>query len=447
MAESFSFTGKCDGETSNRRLTSHRRPEVQKRTVLNLLASAIPGLRDLRAPLVAGYLWLLAIWLALGPSVPVATHAAPGVARSVVDLTQTVGPAATAAGVSILAYVIGAISVSLPGVIAGAWQRSWLAGAGPFEVSEIESTYGGQSSRDVEPAALADRVTQLRKTVESYTTSPSFFEGDVPFEVRHRGGFFRWLYRMTARQVGLFEISGISSNWRKLVEQLIAVESSAQGSDIDRDDAARALIRAARSRLWTIASEMLQVGPTHPPALEEVRERLADRWSQLSPRDLTAVLERAEEFGGQMWRELDLPNTLLVGDQPEIYAEADRARAEADFRLALVLPSAALVVVLIVAGGWWWLLGSLASAALLVTGAAKKDEARTFIRNSIESGKTPSIAARRFEEFVARRLSLVCACHQAFFLLAGRRSATLRRSVCDVRIGLCCAERRALIRA
>jgi hypothetical protein len=73
----------------------------EARIELNLLASAIPGLRDLRAPLVAGYLWLVVVWIAVGPSTPIAAHASGPVATSVVDLAHTVGPAVTTAGVSV----------------------------------------------------------------------------------------------------------------------------------------------------------------------------------------------------------------------------------------------------------------------------------------------------------------------------------------------------------
>jgi hypothetical protein len=135
----------------------------------------------------------------------------------------------------------------------------------------------------------------------------------------------------------------------------------------------------------------------------DVRETLEDQWPQLSSRQIGAVMTRARVLDAQLARELDLPNTLLVGDQPEIYAEADRVRAEAEFRLALVLPSIALIIVLVTNAGWWWLVALLASLALWITGVAKQDEARAFIRNSVESGKTPSPAAQRFADFVNRR--------------------------------------------
>jgi hypothetical protein len=35
-----------------------------------MLTSILPGIRDLRAPLTAGYLWLLAAWIAFGDHLP-----------------------------------------------------------------------------------------------------------------------------------------------------------------------------------------------------------------------------------------------------------------------------------------------------------------------------------------------------------------------------------------
>jgi hypothetical protein len=88
-----------------------------------------------------------------------------------------------------------------------------------------------------------------------------------------------------------------------------------------------------------------------------------------------------------------------------VYAEADRKRGEADFRLAVVTPLGALTVVMTAEGGWWWLLGAIAPIALLLAGLAQRREAQAFVLNSIESGKTPSPTVRRFREFVDRTLA------------------------------------------
>jgi hypothetical protein len=343
----------------------------------NLLASAIPGVRDLRAPLVAGYLWLLVAWLALDPSTPLAQHTDPGVARSLVDLAETVGPAATAAGVSVVAYVVGALSVSLPGVIGAFLQPPVLI--------------GGLS------LSLADKPLD---------TEASLYPRDAK---RVPGRLRRWLFRRTASLLSripgarrTFDVSfvGMTGWWRSRVRELEALERR-----ISDAETAQGQIEI-RDTLWEYASSNLDALPTRPPALEEVRETLEDRWAELPLKDLRALLEHLDNLGLQIRRELDLPNTLLVGDQPEIYAEADRARAEAEFRLALVLPSVALVVVLMAREGWLWAFGFVASWALLVTGLAKQAEARTFIKNSIDSGKTPSPAVQRFVDYVGRRLGV-----------------------------------------
>jgi hypothetical protein len=84
---------------------------------MNLLASAIPGLREIRAPLVAGYLWLIFAWLVVDPSLPLAQNTA-GPVHSLVELANVVGGVATAAAVSVGAYLIGAVSASVTDEVA-----------------------------------------------------------------------------------------------------------------------------------------------------------------------------------------------------------------------------------------------------------------------------------------------------------------------------------------
>lgn len=36
---------------------------------MQILASALPGFRDLRAPLLAGYLWLIFVWILIKPDI------------------------------------------------------------------------------------------------------------------------------------------------------------------------------------------------------------------------------------------------------------------------------------------------------------------------------------------------------------------------------------------
>jgi hypothetical protein len=87
---------------------------------VNLLSSALPGIRDIRAPLVAGYVWLLFIWLVWDPGEDfVSVH---GTVGDIIDLAHTIGPIATAAAVSVLAFFVGALSQSIATLLAS-WVR------------------------------------------------------------------------------------------------------------------------------------------------------------------------------------------------------------------------------------------------------------------------------------------------------------------------------------
>lgn len=82
---------------------------------MQILASALPGFRDLRAPLIAGYLWLMFLWILIKPDI----HKRPinGVAAAVYDLAKDAGPIWIGLGVGVAAYLIGSVSQALSPVI------------------------------------------------------------------------------------------------------------------------------------------------------------------------------------------------------------------------------------------------------------------------------------------------------------------------------------------
>jgi hypothetical protein len=76
-----------------------------------MLASLLPGLRDLRTPLTTGYLWLIFLWLWFHDDFPTTEVAASGPLRSLFEVGTLVGATAALAAVSVFAYVVGSVIV------------------------------------------------------------------------------------------------------------------------------------------------------------------------------------------------------------------------------------------------------------------------------------------------------------------------------------------------
>jgi hypothetical protein len=74
-----------------------------------VLASLLPGLRDIRTPLTVGYLWLLIAWLLFGEHVPKSRPSGNGLLAQLFDLSGILGKAAPIAALSFIAYLLGAL--------------------------------------------------------------------------------------------------------------------------------------------------------------------------------------------------------------------------------------------------------------------------------------------------------------------------------------------------
>jgi hypothetical protein len=73
-----------------------------------VLTNVLPGLRDVRAPLSAGFIWLVTLWLLLEDRVPT-RHEASGVWASLYRLGAVIGTTGVLAAGTFLAYLIGAV--------------------------------------------------------------------------------------------------------------------------------------------------------------------------------------------------------------------------------------------------------------------------------------------------------------------------------------------------
>jgi hypothetical protein len=146
-----------------------------------MLASILPGLRDLRAPLVAGYTFLIALWLLVAPS-PKAPSGNGGYAL-LYRLGQFAGETGVTAASAIVAYFIGLILRDLG--------QRLSTGLPSFVISR----FGGKSAVKT---FLLDQKLELPRSAESRLTfatlaqlylwlriAPAFKLADVPASNRN----------------------------------------------------------------------------------------------------------------------------------------------------------------------------------------------------------------------------------------------------------------------
>ena len=95
-----------------------------------MLASLLPGVREIRTPLVVGYAWLVVLWLAVGYRLPTPDQAR-GVLADIYRIADDAGRLATGSGISVGAYrggvVAGSLTSSTTDLVGEAFRRTPLA--------------------------------------------------------------------------------------------------------------------------------------------------------------------------------------------------------------------------------------------------------------------------------------------------------------------------------
>ncbi|MFD9629902.1 hypothetical protein [Streptomyces violascens] len=73
-----------------------------------MLASLLPGIREIRAPLAAGYIWMITLWVIFSESIP-KKNGAQGIWKTAYQLSSMVGVPATLAAITFAAYLFGCL--------------------------------------------------------------------------------------------------------------------------------------------------------------------------------------------------------------------------------------------------------------------------------------------------------------------------------------------------
>ncbi|WP_142270984.1 hypothetical protein [Mycobacterium sp. AT1] len=269
---------------------------------MQILASALPGFRDLRAPLTAGYLWLVFLWIVLKPDLTI--RPTNDIAGAIYDLGKSAGPIWIGLAIGIVAYLVGAVSQSVSPMIEWAIDKVW------------QGAYRYAMVRTVNPDGTPNK--RLPRIFINYGRDP-----------------------------------------------------------LDK------LCDIARNRMYAYAYKYPD--GTTPNYEEEVEDQAR------------AARESLDE-------EIKLPATLLLNQEPQLFTEADRLKAESQFRLAICPPLAVVAVFVASTTSLLWFLSFVPILLLLWQSHTRNLEYRYLMLGAVQRNLLES---ESIEEFKAWANSLV----------------------------------------
>lgn len=384
-----------------------------------MLANILPGLREIRAPLAAGYLWFVTAWVLLEDRVDTAS-AGPGSVDALSRLKESLGPGAVGVAVTFVAYVIGALWEPVAERLAeGAWLvRSSLRKRWEAREDEPSPDLDSALPEIADALKINDWSEQVAAGLKSHTP---------PFHMRvSRDAWWRLslvgerLFGETDEVVrGRLGLTGDEAakaerfvvETRQLWQACAEAKAQYRANQISREErlsecapVTELEFGSERDLWWQAEADFLEWLPT---------EHVGFGWSQTmdilvlaKPKgeDTLRVLRRGD-VTTRLFTELSLSARRLVGEEQESYLEASRMEGEVQFRFALAIPLAVATSVVTFGLGestWVWAgataAGVLAGAALLVDGWRRDRKRNDLLVELLAIGKAKSPTFERLLE-------------------------------------------------
>jgi hypothetical protein len=317
----------------------------------SLLSNLLPGFRELRAPLAAGYIWLLALYLAIEPHVPDAEDA-DGLYATLLHLRDEASSVGLAVAVGFAAYLVGSLS---EGALGALWQEDRVGLAGSF-LWTAPYTSKGKQALEAELSARMNEISDLVGSgwIERFVVEPG--DGSVPWAPD--------------------ELSGLVRDYRE--------------SSMPYPDSADPTIAFFLYRAW--ADPKFDDEWLHRPA---------------KPDDRMAAASVHRFLQDRVVREFRLMRTRLIGEEPELFSIVDRLQSEAEFRFAIVPPLAALAVATATRLGQWYevlavlVLSTLALWTLWRQGVLRLRQSGDQLLDTLSLRRVASPTLERLDALVA----------------------------------------------
>jgi hypothetical protein len=305
---------------------------------VTLLGSLLPGLRELRAPLAAGYLWVFLCWLVLADRLPEDPAKAAAPLRQIYELAALAGPVSLAVAASFAAYLTGILSVAVFRMVgrAASYATSYafreLLRGGTALFNSLPRRAGAMRGF----ASVGNRLWRIQGQLGQRARSRQIWNSvawNMAIAVLTRRFSTNTAFRRSV--VNSFEynlktalLEGPDLRWiggvpRGLHEEYLTLQADQSEAGLE------AAQKAVEIDLWPKLVEIAEFD-------RQLAKHLVSTAYQFSPRSLGWTLD--------LENELRLAPARLAVLAPPAYDRWDRLEGEAEFRFAVVPPLASLLI-------------------------------------------------------------------------------------------------------
>jgi DNA-binding transcriptional ArsR family regulator len=339
-----------------------------------MLVSLLPGVRELRAPLAAGYLWLVTFWIALAPRVP-ALISTEGVYRDIYNLGQAVGKPAIAIASAFVAYLIGTLSVGVTSVI-----NLRLSSSNRFSAA-VKTPIAQAVLERIEERLKAD--SKLLEQADSKLLEQALSSVRAHFSALNETGL---------------TLSSVRTHFSALNETGLTLIDAIDKFEISLDLREFTYRHSPTTDSQTITNIWYKgASAGHEPlaaamilALQKDSDFTFLMSNATIRRQLIRGLVDLDSYVDDCIEDLPSLAVRLVGKEPEVYGAYDRLRAESEFRLGVAVPLAALFLTMAYRSAPIWVLGVLICVALAELGRRSSMQAFAQLAESLHAKRLES---------------------------------------------------------
>jgi hypothetical protein len=369
-----------------------------------MLANLLPGIRELRAPLASGYLWLVLMWIIVSPQLPESRNESEGLVKYLYELSSVISSEGVGVVVlSFAAYVAGLIA---NGVTLEPLRK--IGGLLPGGVGSILSRKGEDALDDLVRHFVRDSENGLRRAHSIGLEQTRLMQEAIVRKIQQDSTDLRTTPEAT---LTIRFKNAIGLIIEEIAESYIRAQSShpawAASMDLNEaDDHARLLQRVLASAPdWPASSEASFDG-----LKAEMEAPFVESYQDVGDEFVSHIINELRKRTGdcleadlreKVQDELHLVSKRLIGDQNDLFSQYDRLRAESDFRLALVTPITALIITALALEGWLWSLAAVIPFLLFRQGVLASRQSGDLIADalSLERVRAPVLERARADLF------------------------------------------------